>query len=187
MGWENNKLRRRLTWFLTASFALILLALFAVRRPEPDVDTVSVGDPGTGSLAPDFEFELSPGKRTSLRALRGKAVLINFWASWCEPCMEEMASLASLEERLAGKPFMLLALDADEGNDSARADVANRAMPSHLIFDFSRSCLAAYDVNSIPVSVIVDRSGRVRERFLGPRDWTDEESLKLLEQAMRGP
>jgi hypothetical protein len=101
--------------------------------------------------------------------------------------MEEMGSLAALERRFADKPFILIALDADESDEAARIEVAHREMPSHLIFDFSRSSLAAYDVNSIPTSVLIDRRGVVQDIILGPRSWDDAGSLAALDRAMQGP
>src|SRR5688572_12044376 len=72
------------------------------------------GPAAQGELAPEFSFKDQSGKELSLSHLRGKVVLINFWATWCPPCVDEMPSMQQLQRRMANKPFELLALSVDD-------------------------------------------------------------------------
>lgn len=148
-------------------FALGLIGLLY----SPGVDpTLS---PLVGNEAPAFEFE-SLGRKESLLDLRGKVVLLNFWASWCEPCLEEMASLIELEKTLTDQNFVLLMIHVGEDNEEARKLVP---LPKRVVFNIAPSVLSDYSVSALPHSVLIDREGNVVQEFLGPRDWTSQEIL----------
>jgi cytochrome c biogenesis protein CcmG, thiol:disulfide interchange protein DsbE len=127
--------------------------------------------PLLGKSAPDFSFRWPDGREGLLSSLRGKTVLLNFWASWCEPCMEEMPSLQALERKLdaAQIPFVLLAVNLDGVNDPPGIS----KMPKNLIFNYNHESIGAYSLGSIPVSVLIDPRGMVRQIYLGSRNWAD--------------
>jgi len=182
----NENARKTLPgWLLLAASVAVMLAVtMRARRPSPDSGGSLGQHPSIGKAAQDFELEFPPGTKTSLSKLRGKAILLNFWASWCEPCMEEMPSLAKLEKELAGKPFLLLALNADDEKPGVHGITAGQGVPQNLIYDFARTSLNTYEVDSIPLSVLIDRKGIIREVFLGPRDWTDAATLGAIRAAI---
>jgi thiol-disulfide isomerase/thioredoxin len=135
--------------------------------------------------APDIEFELPSGKKTALSRQKGRVILINFWASWCGPCMEEMPSLRMLENHFSSKGFALFAFNIEETKESVRGVIPSELFPENLIFEFNKSHMRPYDVRSIPLSVLIDRYGLIREVFAGPRNWMDTGIIKEIEALLQ--
>lgn len=135
----------------------------------------------TDKRAPDISFELPSGEKTSLSRQRGKVVLINFWASWCEPCMGEMPSLRMLEAHFARKGFLLLAFNIEETKETVRGQIQAADLPENLIFNFNKAFLRPYDVRAIPLSLLIDRDGMIHDFFSGPRNWMDTNIIREIE------
>ena len=137
-----------------------------------------------GQPAPEISYKTSTGQSTSVHKLE-KVALLNFWATWCGPCLQEMPSLKMLEDHFAGKGFVLLAFDIEEGDGDIRGQItglpSGLETPQNLIFNFSRSSLTAYDIQYIPLSVLIDRNGIVRHVYNGPQKWMDVSVLKEIE------
>ena len=93
--------------------SVYLVSSSSSRPPSEWVNSVAVGD-----LAPDFQLEDTKGNKVSLSDLRGKIVLVNFWATWCPPCIEEMPSMERLHEVIAGDDFVMLAINTEENGRS---------------------------------------------------------------------
>lgn len=127
---------------------------------------------------PEIRFQLPSGEESSLASYRGKVLLLNFWASWCLPCMEEMASLRKLEDKLGEKGLVLLAFNVDGEAPSVVKGFEPRELPRSLIFSYDLSQLDPFAFDVIPVSLLVDRSGTIRKRFVGPRDWVSPSVLR---------
>ncbi len=128
---------------------------------------------GVPGLAPEIEFQMPGGEATSVRKMKGKTILMNFWAAWCASCMEEMPSLKMLEEHFKDKGLVLLAFNISETQDQLRGKFAGGDMPENLIFNFNKEFLRPYDINAIPVSILIDSSGVVRRVYSGPKNWLD--------------
>ena len=114
------------------------------------------------SGAPDFTLHTLGGPNLRLQELRGKVVLINFWASWCGPCQQEMPRLNALYEKYHAAGFVLLGVNVDEEVRHA-SEVANRlGLKFPVLLDTEKSVSTLYDLSSMPSTVIVDRDGKVR-------------------------
>lgn len=135
--------------------------------------------------APNIEFEMPNGGTTSLARQKGKVILINFWASWCQPCMEEMPSLRMLDNHFRDKGFALFAFNIEETKESVRGVIPASDVPVNLIFNFSKEYLKPYDIRSIPVSILIDRFGLIRDVFAGPRNWMDINTINEIEELLR--
>jgi len=136
----------------------------------------------TPTLAPDFVLPDLKGQAIRLSALRGKVVLVNLWTTWCPPCREEMPSMERLYQRLRTKDFELLAVSQDE--DGARVVepfVQEHALTFPILIDPAREVGSRYGVWGYPETFVIDRTGRVVERVIGPRDWTSAEQIATLE------
>jgi peroxiredoxin len=156
----------RLGPWLVAAVVVVaaLFALFSGPRIPPPL--------GRGSSAPGFELpRLSGGAPISLSALRGEVVLVNFWATWCKPCEDEMPAMERLYGALHDEGFQLLAISVDDEPDVV-VEFSNRlALTFPILMDSDKTVAQTYQTYRFPESFLVDRDGRVVERYIGPREW----------------
>ena len=113
------------------------------------------------------------GATHDLASYRGKVVLVNFWATWCEPCRDELPSMQRLEQRLAGQPFVVLAVNADEPEARIRKFLSQAALDFTVLLDPEMRAAREWKARILPASFVVDRDGRVRYSARGDLDWTD--------------
>ena len=125
-----------------------------------------------GGTAPEFSLGDLSGNAVRLANLRGRVVFLNIWATWCEPCREEIPSMQSLYARLRGPDFEMLAVNADQG-DRAVVDgfVREHGLTFPVLLDPELSVADLYRVTGYPETFIIDRNGRIVAHELGPRDW----------------
>jgi thiol-disulfide isomerase/thioredoxin len=108
-----------------------------------------------------------------LSALRGKVVLIDFWAQWCEPCKKELPQLEKLSREYAGKGVVVLTVNIDKQRDNAERMAKQLGLTVDVLLDPAGSVAASYDLPKMPTSFVVDKKGIVRyvnEGFDGPKD-----------------
>ncbi|HKJ25342.1 MAG TPA: TlpA disulfide reductase family protein, partial [Myxococcota bacterium] len=130
-----------------------------------------------GSVAPAFTLERLDGTPVSLSDLRGHVVLINFWATWCEPCRQEMPAMERLYEAHRDEGFELLAISVGEEAEPVRAFRDEVGMTFPVLLDPDRVASQAYQTYRFPESFLVDAQGVVVERYIGPKTW-DHEAYK---------
>ena len=135
--------------------------------------------PKLRGLAPDFELADVAGKRWSLHALRGRPVLVSFWAAWCPPCVEEMPSLETLARRL-GDRATVLAVSVDDSWDAIRGFFPG-GTPLTVLLDPSREVPARFGTSQFPESFLIDPKGHVRHAFINQRDWSVPEAAACIE------
>jgi thiol-disulfide isomerase/thioredoxin len=162
-------------------------ALAALMLSMPCGASATPGEVAVGETVPDGVLDGLNGPTRRLGDFRGRPILINLWASWCGPCVEEMASI----ERLAwhdGRPgFTIIGISTDDYRDRAVAQLRrSHATISHFIDD-SQKWENLLGASSIPLTVLVDGRGRVLAKFHGARDWDSPASIALILQAMRSP
>jgi len=136
--------------------------------------------------APELHLEALDGGRLTLSGLKGKVVLLNFWATWCPPCREEIPSMMRLNRSMSGKPFQMLAVSVDEGGREAVSAFFKKSgysLPTYL--DVQNRAASAYGVSGVPESYIIDRSGLVVKRVIGPRTWDAPDVIAYLESLMK--
>ena len=135
----------------------------------------------------DAVFASANGSSFSLFSLRGRTVLVNFWASWCPPCHEEMPSLAALGRRLAGEGLSVIAVSIDKQPAEAQRFLGQLAIRDLAVY-FDPQAHAAEDLGArgVPVSILLDAGGREIGRFPGAADWTSDEAILLVRAALHG-
>jgi peroxiredoxin len=138
--------------------------------------------PPIGQPAPDFTLPDLKGAAVRLRDLRGKVVLIDFWASWCEPCMKELPELEKLHRKLATTaPLVVVGVNLDEQRANAQAVVSRLGLSFPILLDAQRTVAELYDPPKMPATYLVDRSGVLR--YLNP-GFTGAGDLRRLDQQL---
>ena len=130
--------------------------------------------------APDFQLPDATGKMVSLSAQRGHPVLVNFWATWCPPCVEEVPAMEDLARRIEKTDIRMLAVSVDESWDIVKRFFANGTKMGVLL-DVSKNVPKSFGTEKFPESFMVDASGKVRHYFINKRDWSKPEALACLE------
>jgi peroxiredoxin len=148
---------------LTAS--CLALLLFAAGAPAAPV---------AQAAAPDFTLRNAAGGNLRLREQRGQVVLVNFWASWCGPCRQEMPHLNRLYEKYRASGFVLLGVNIDDDAHAAATAAARWGLKFPVLLDAEKSVSRLYDLGSMPTSVLIDRDGRVRYLHRGYREGVEQ-------------
>jgi len=135
---------------------------------------------------PELRFVDGAGRAHSLAEFRGKLVLLNVWATWCEPCREEMPTLDRLQARLGGDRFQVVALSVDQQGASIARKFYDEFSIKALALYVDPTSKAAFtlDAPGLPVTLLVDRSGREIGRHLGAVKWDAPEVVERLQRAM---
>lgn len=134
--------------------------------------------------APALSVALVTGGQANLAKLRGRVALVNFWATWCPPCLMEMPSMNRLALRMAKKPFVLLAVNGGEPAEWVRA-FAMKTRPAFSIgLDPGAAQMHAWGALVMPTSFLVDKAGRIRYSLVGPKDWDSPEMVSMITQLL---
>jgi len=118
--------------------------------------------PAAGVAAPNFALKSDSGRNVRLSELRGQVVLINFWASWCGPCRQELPLLNKIYGQYRAAGFMLLAVNVDDNRKDAEAMLKQLGLRFPILFDGSKNVAKLYGVDTMPATLVIDRDGRVR-------------------------
>jgi thiol-disulfide isomerase/thioredoxin len=113
------------------------------------------------------------GRDVDLSSFKGEVVLVNFWATWCEPCREEMPSLQRLQQKLGGKGLRVLAVNVGEGAARIRQFLERTPVSLSILRDADSDVMKAWRVRMLPASFLVDRRGKLRYQIVGEADYDD--------------
>ena len=131
-----------------------------------------------GSPAPDFTLPDLKGTLVGLADFRGKVVLLNIWATWCLPCVEEMPSMEKLHRELQGEDFIILAVSIDNtGADAVIPFVEKHGLSFTVLVDNKASLKSLFQATGVPESIIIDKDGIILEKVIGARNWASSEIL----------
>lgn len=151
-------------------------ALFSLDTTPPPLST--------GQRASAFDLPTLAGdQRVRLQDLEGQVVLLNFWATWCKPCEDEMPSMERLHKQFQGQPFRLLAVSVDAAPAEVKAFQERLGLTLPILFDPDKRVAAAYQAFRFPETILIDAQGNVAGHFVGPRDWDSQtyvEKIRLL-------
>ncbi len=151
--------------------------LAVIERAMKDLDLIR---PARQKIADDFTLKTPSGTTVKLSELRGKVVLVNFWATWCPPCKEEMPAMQRLHERYGKDAFVLLAVSVDADPRVVRPYIAEHRFTFPVGLDSKMEVANTYGVRALPASFIVDRDGTVAAMAIGPRPWDGAASRALV-------
>jgi cytochrome c biogenesis protein CcmG/thiol:disulfide interchange protein DsbE len=133
-----------------------------------------------GKPAPDFILQDTSGKTWKLSDLKGQVVFINFWATWCPPCREEMPSMQELYGAMPMERFKMLTILSNDDPELAKTFVAKFGYTFPVLIDPFSETGQAYGLTGVPETYIVDKQGVLRQKYIGPRLWSSAQARKLL-------
>ena len=163
----------------------VFLIVFTALAGTASVRPATAALPAAGTRAPDFALNSSTGHNLRLSELRGEVVLINFWATWCGPCRQEMPLLDRLYQQYREAGFTLLGVNIDENR--ANAEVMMKKLEVHfpILFDGDKRVARLYDVDAMPATLLIDRDGRVRYVHRGYRDGYERQYQEQIRELLK--
>lgn len=176
--------------FLPIAIILVLIvgALMAIKasvHKEARLNSQQI-EMVEGAEIPNFQLTTLDGSKKSIGDLPHKVMLLNFWATWCEACMEEMPSMVALRNQYAAKGFEILAVNVDENPQQAVPPILKKLNITFPVFTDPGNALAEmFDVHAIPLSVMVNKDLKIIFIESGGREWNDEQTKQMLEKALQ--
>jgi peroxiredoxin len=140
-----------------------------------------------GKKAPLFTLKDIHGRSVSLSSLNGKVVLINFWATWCPPCRDEMPSLNELYKRYKNQGLIVLAISTDRSDSGVIDFLSKHPVDFGVISDPDAKTSRQYKVFSLPTTFLLDKNGVVVKRYLGEEEWDSPETRNEIKKALGIP
>ena len=163
-------------------FAAALLA--ALILWPPSVAAEQPLRPWHGGVTPPLQLADIAGKMHRLADYRGKVVLVNFWATWCAPCREEMPSIERLRQAMKSKPFAVLAVNLAEPPARVRDFLQSMPLGFPILLDADMAATQAWKVRQLPASFVVGPDGRIRYSYIGDLDWSRDAVRKTLTELL---
>jgi peroxiredoxin len=149
-----------------------------------------------GASAPEIKLNDLNGKPFDYQSLKGKVVLLNFWASWCAPCIDEMPALEALYQKLKAQGFVILAIAEDDTLDDLKAFVKEHQLNFPILYDQQAKLKATYGVSGYPETFLINQSGKIvlfkdpnsgipELKLKGPRDWNSDVMLAEISKLLK--
>lgn len=168
--------------FLRVALVALWIVTTACSVPENSESEDVSGPAVEGRLAPQFSVKDRSGQLHSLNDFRGKVVLVNFWATWCPPCIEEMPSMDSLQKTLDQEKFSIIAISVDDSWDSVDTFIKSSDLDLNIYSDFEGKVAKLYGTHKVPETYILNKEGIVVRKILGEIDWTSPKVLSYLKE-----
>jgi cytochrome c biogenesis protein CcmG/thiol:disulfide interchange protein DsbE len=153
---------------LLALITVLLVGCYRGSRP-----------PRIGTPAPDFTVQ-DADRKVTLSEFHGQVVILNFWATWCGPCVEEMPSLVQLQQRFKGKGLTVIGVSIDVDGDAYHKFLKDYKVDFLTVRDPDQKTSNLYGSFKWPETYIIDRNGIVRRKFIGPVEWSQPEVVDFL-------
>ena len=154
--------------YVSRRVALMLALLYATCAGAGDLK------PWTGGKTPGLVLKDLQGATHDLANYRGKVVLVNFWATWCEPCRDEMPSMQQLKHKLAGRPFEVLAINLAESENKVNDFLRRFPLDFTIVLDHNSEARRDWKVKVLPTSFVIAPDGSIRYSVIGDLNWVDE-------------
>ncbi len=161
-------------------FLLAPTCLLAKDNPWHNLGVVKVAP----VEAPNFTLKDIEGKTASLNNFRNDVVFLNFWATWCGPCKEEMPSMEVLHKRYKGIGLSILAVSSYERRQKVDNYIKRNSYTFPVLLDLDGSVAKKYRTSFVPTTFLIDRSGRIVGKVLGSRDWDSPAARDVIEELM---
>jgi thiol-disulfide isomerase/thioredoxin len=177
---------------LAVGIAVLAVALAAAAywmraAPSGRADAFPVARPARATAAVPFELPDLAGPPLRLDALRGRVVLLNFWATWCVPCRDEMPALDTLGRELGPKGLAVIGVNLKEARPDVETFVRDQGLRFPILLDADGAVGARYQVFALPTTLMIDRQGQVVGTVLGIRNWVGPDARAYLGQLLARP
>jgi len=166
---------------ITKRLGLILLLYLLALRPVYS----ALLDTYTGASSADFSLPDMNGNTQVLQDYHGKVVLVNFWASWCAPCIYEMPELLRLKKHFADQPFEVVAINVGEKKYKVRKFIKLTNFELPVLLDTASETFDRWGVKTLPTSFLIDKDGKTRYRIRGNPGWETGETLSIIEDMLK--
>ncbi len=171
--------------FILAMMFTVVLVTGCENGPEESTRSAPGGV--LNQLAPDFTLADMQGNQVTLSQFRGKVVLLNFWATWCPPCREEMPSMEQLHQRYKDQGLVMLAVNVEEdGYQAVSRFLEGKNYTFPILLDRENNVQNAYKVFRFPETFVIDKNGIIVEKLIGGRDWMSGKAYALVNFLMGG-
>jgi len=173
------------------AWALLVVAPCSPARAQstvtPLLRPLDLVDHASRAAPPHFSGSTIDSRRVSMGDLRGKVVLMNFWASWCAECRPELPVLERLHRELAPQGFAVIGINAREGSEAIRRYASELGLTFPLVLDRDGKINALYGVVGLPTTFLVGRDGRAVALAVGPREWASTPARALIQALLAEP
>ena len=164
----------------------ILVIVLSLKLNDTSIEFSNQAAIESNIQAPDFSFPGLDGKKVSLGDQKGKIVLVNIWATWCPPCVEEMPSMEKLYQKFKGENFEILAVSIDETGLKAVAPFMKKTrLTFPALIDAEGTIKATYKITGIPESFIIDKQGFLIKKIVGPVDWSTPKVFRYFSELIQ--
>jgi peroxiredoxin len=175
------KERGRMSYRETIFVLLAVIALAVLFLLRQNNSYLKFSPLETGRAAPNFTLPGIDGKMVSLSEYRGHVVLVNIWATWCSPCVDEMPSMERLYQELKDENFEIVAISIDEmGAEAVAPFMKKNNLSFAALLDPEGTIKSLYQATGVPESFIIDKQGILIEKIIGPRNWADPAAVRYL-------
>ena len=182
---------KRIRWRSWLAWGLLVLQPYSLVRAEPSVPSLltplNLVGYASHATPPDFSGRTVDARKVSTTELRGKVVLVNFWASWCLECRSEMSVLERLHRELGPQGFAVVGVNTREPTETARRYATELSLTFPLVLDEDGKIGALYGVVGLPTTFLVGRDGRAVARAIGPREWGGAPARALFDALLAEP
>jgi len=187
-----------LPYYMLVLFAIVVLTVRipltlndGVMPPEEPVvekiDPTAIA-PKAGYLAPDFTLYTTKGDAVTLSQLKGNIVFLNFWATWCKPCREEMPSMQELWDKFKTEKFVMLAVSTDTEREKAVVPFLEElGLTFPVLYDEKGEIATEYETTGVPETFIIGKDGRILYKGIGPQNWSEPDTLEAISMLVNGP
>ncbi len=174
-----------LLWIAPLIVVLGFFGYYWMAKPSPNTaaDLPRLGQPVADFSLPDLQ-----GRTVSLSGLKGKVVFLNVWATWCQPCVDEMPTIQRLHDQLQPRGLEVLTVSLDPlGAQIVDPFMKKYGLSFPVLLDAKSQIQKLYGTTGVPESFIIDKAGRLVEKIVGPRDWSHPKVLTMFERLMAAP
>jgi peroxiredoxin len=172
------------TFLCSLCVILVLLGSFSFTAEGGEDDLFSkirINPIKGNKKSPDFSLTDLNGKGVEIKQFKGKVIFLNFWATWCGPCKEEMPGLEVLHQQFREKNFVLLTISVDyEGIKPVQEFINKHRYTFPVLLDPKGETLDLFEVKGIPTTFLIDKKGKMVGKAIGPRDWKSAEIVSLI-------